>query len=119
LLTDAWMVSSTDGKNFTETHLSGPFDLQLAPLTPDGYFLGDYQALVYSGTQFEPLYAQTNPDATTVSTDVFFAFPPASSAAAVNAFVAQPALSTATLPPLAHERMSARTHAALMHRTPR
>ena len=119
LLTDAWMVTSSDGTNFTETHLSGPFDLQLAPLTPDGYFLGDYQGLVYTGTQFEPLYAQTNPDAMSVSTDVWFAFPPPASAAAVNAFAAQPALAAASLPPAARLRMTQRIHAALAHRTPR
>jgi hypothetical protein len=118
LLTDAWMVTSTDGTNFTETHLSGPFDLQLAPLTPEGYFLGDYQGLVYSGTQFEPLYAQTNPDATNVSTDVYFAFPPPASAAAVNAFAARPAVAAA-LPPAARVRMTQRIHAALARRTPR
>lgn len=77
LLTDAWMVTSSDAKTFTESHLSGPFDLQLAPLTSTGYFLGDYQALVSNGNAFEPFYAQSNQDSS-VSTDVYFWFPPGS-----------------------------------------
>jgi len=118
LLTDAWIVSSSDGIHFTESHLSGPFDLQLAPLTPEGYFLGDYQGLIFSGTQFEPLYAQTN-SGTAIAADVYSAFPPLMAAArAMHAFTAQPALGAAALPPAARMRMSQRIRAALTHRNP-
>ncbi len=51
ILSDCWMVTSSDGRNFSEIHLSGPFNLDLAPQgefgpnnTP-GLFLGDYQSL--------------------------------------------------------------------------
>ena len=55
ILTDFWMVTSGNGTDFTETHISGPFNLLQAPrgeFGPDntlGYFLGDYQALTSSG----------------------------------------------------------------------
>jgi hypothetical protein len=87
VLTDCWMVTSTDGKTFHEQHLSGPFDLNNAPQAefgPNntlGLFLGDYQALVNTGAAFVPLFAQTNPGSQ-VSTDVFINFPPANAAAA-------------------------------------
>ena len=118
LLTDAWIVTSADGVHFTESHLSGPFDLQLAPLTPEGYFLGDYEALTYSGTQFEPFYAQTN-SGTAIAADVYFAFPTLMAPAqAMNSFAARPALGAAVLPAAARMRMSQRIHAALAHRNP-
>ncbi|HUA88897.1 MAG TPA: sialidase family protein [Steroidobacteraceae bacterium] len=120
LLTDAWIVTSADGKTFTELHLSGPFDLQLAPLTTAGYFLGDYQSLLNNGTNFEPFYAQPN-SAPGVSTDVSMWFPtnaPASSAASVAAQVAyapRPAVGGAPGAAL-RQLMSARIHAALAQR---
>jgi hypothetical protein len=80
VLTDCWLLTSGDGVTFTESHLSGPFDLQRAPqgqfgANSQGYFLGDYQGLASVGTAFLPLYAQTNAG-TQVSSDVFIAFPP-------------------------------------------
>jgi hypothetical protein len=87
VLTDCWMVTSTDGTHFKESHLSGPFDLALAPraeIGPNntlGLFLGDYQGLASSGAAFLPFYAQTNP-ASQISSDVFIGFPPAGAAAA-------------------------------------
>lgn len=91
VLTDCWLVTSTDGTTFTESHLSGPFDLSLAPMgqfgaNSQGYFLGDYQALASVSDAFLPLYAQTNPG-TQVSSDVFIAFPPATAAAPARAIV--------------------------------
>jgi hypothetical protein len=90
ILTDCWMVTSSDGSQFTETHLSGPFNLDLAPTgefgpnnTP-GLFLGDYQALASTSGAFLPLYTQTNPG-TATSSDVFVDFPPAATAAAAQA----------------------------------
>ena len=118
LLTDAWIVTSSDGIHFTESHLSGPFDLQLAPLTPEGYFLGDYQGLVLSGTQFEPFYAQTD-SGTAIAANVYFAFPPLMAGAqAMNAFTAQPALGAAAPSAAARMRTSQRIRAALAHRNP-
>jgi hypothetical protein len=87
VLTDCWMVTSSDGKTFTESHLSGPFDLNNAPrgeFGPNntlGLFLGDYQALASNGGEFLPLYAQTNAGST-ISSDVFIDFPPSPAAAA-------------------------------------
>src|SRR3989454_12223358 len=39
LLADCWLVTSTDGFTFRESHLPGPFDLDLAP-DSQGLFLG-------------------------------------------------------------------------------
>jgi BNR repeat-like domain len=81
LLADYWMVVSADGSNFTESHISGPFDLHLAPRVTQGYFLGDYQGLATSGADFMPLLAQPNPG-TSVSTDVYVSFPAQAAATA-------------------------------------
>lgn len=88
VLTDCWLLTSSDGVTFTESHLSGPFDLQRAPqgqfgANSQGYFLGDYQGLASVGAAFLPLYAQTNAG-TQISSDVFIAFPPAMAAAAAR-----------------------------------
>lgn len=74
LLTDYWLATSTDGVNFTEVHLTGPFDLDRAP-NADGLFLGDYQALASVGGEFRPFFVQTNAAAGN-RTDVFIAFGP-------------------------------------------
>src|SRR5262249_22699974 len=52
LPTDYWFTSSSDGVHWRELHVSGPFDLTLAPQTALGYFLGDYQALGDMGGDF-------------------------------------------------------------------
>ncbi|HUO20313.1 MAG TPA: sialidase family protein [Steroidobacteraceae bacterium] len=88
LLADAWIVTSSDGSNFTEEHLSGPFDMDLAP-DSGGLFVGDYEALA-SVTGALPFYAQTDPTAATVRSDAFMAFPPAAAAAAARAGVTTP-----------------------------
>jgi hypothetical protein len=77
LLADAWMVTSSDGSSFQETHLSGPFDMDLAP-DSGGLFVGDYEALS-SATGFLPLYVQT--DANVIRSDAFMAFPSATASA--------------------------------------
>jgi hypothetical protein len=120
LLTDAWIVTSSDAVTFTESHLSGPFDLQLAPLTTQGYFLGDYQALINNGTQFQPLYAQSN-QGVGVSTDVFFWSPTTSAMAQAAAapammFTAHPAFNGGQLSAAVRERISRRIRSALAHR---
>jgi hypothetical protein len=133
ILTDCWMVTSSDGMNFTETHLSGPFNLALAPegeFGPDntlGYFLGDYQALASTGTTFLPMFAQTNPGSAT-SSDVFINFPPATtgsnaaqaaSGAAPRAFRAAAAAHGVTLGAAARQRVSERIRRLQSERLPK
>ena len=66
LPTDYWFTSSSDGKTFTETMVSGPFDMMRAPLsTGRGFFVGDYQGLANDGKSFVAFFSQTaagNPD---------------------------------------------------------
>lgn len=63
LLTGFWLARSTDqGRTWTETRLAGPFDLNLAPRTDAGLFLGDYEALVAGPSRFVTLFAATNDD---------------------------------------------------------
>ena len=123
ILTDFWMVTSTDGTTFTETHISGPFNLDQAPegeFGADntlGYFLGDYQALTSNGSAFLPMNTQTNPG-TAVSSDVFIDFPPATAAAAAavqavthqapRTFKAATAPAGLRLPAAARQRVAAR-----------
>jgi hypothetical protein len=51
--------------------VDGPFDLSSAPIVQGQYFLGDYEALQWAGTDFLPLYVKTS-SASTGPTDVFF-----------------------------------------------
>jgi len=108
LYADCWMVTSTDGGvTFQEQHLSGSFNLVNAP-DSEGLFLGDYQALVStgSGSAFLPFYAQPALG-NAVQTDTFISFP-ASPAAAAHAFAAREA-SGGALTAEARERVMART----------
>jgi hypothetical protein len=111
LYADCWMVTSTDGGvTFSEQHLSGSFDLENAP-DSEGLFLGDYQALVStgSGTAFLPFYAQPALGSV-VQTGTFISFPPApAAAAAVHAFQAREAVAGAELGAEARQRVAART----------
>ena len=70
LATDYWFVSSTDGSHWSEQHISGPFDLDLAP-EAEGLFLGDYQALSVIGDAFVPFFVQTNDDGTADRSDSY------------------------------------------------
>jgi hypothetical protein len=75
LLTDYWLARSSDGINFQENIVSGPFNLNIAPLTTSdggGYFVGDYQGLIAIGNLFVPFYVVTNNDFNN-RTDVFAA----------------------------------------------
>jgi hypothetical protein len=62
LATDYWFVncqsSCTSPGSWSETHVAGPFDLELAAFA-GGYFLGDYEGLVANGTSFGAFYDQT------------------------------------------------------------
>ncbi len=70
LPTDIWLTRSSDGVTWRETHVSGPFDLSIAPFD-DGLFVGDYQALTSIGSLFVPFYVQTNTGDLANRTDVF------------------------------------------------
>ncbi len=109
LLTDCWLVTSSDGVTFRESHLSGPFDLDLAP-DSQGLFLGDYEALASTAGAFLPFYVQTDAG-TQVRSDAFIDFPAASAAAQARAgaagatFQAQAAPAGITPTPGARQRV--------------
>jgi hypothetical protein len=72
--TDVWLVrcggTCTNAGNWSETHVDGSFDLHQAP-NAGGEFVGDYEGMTTSGTDFQPFYikavsAPSNP------TDAFF-----------------------------------------------
>jgi len=72
LLIDAWLATSNDGLTWREQHLAGPFDLSNAPRAEGGLFIGDYQGLVSDGSEFVPIFIETNPNtAATDRTDAF------------------------------------------------
>ena len=57
--TDVWASVSTNGGPFVEQHLAGPFDEMSAPVAR-GFFLGDYEGLVASGSGFLAVFVTTN-----------------------------------------------------------
>jgi hypothetical protein len=128
LFADCWMVTSSDGTTFTEQHLSGAFDLLLAPKSP-APFLGEHQALRSdnSGTLL-PLYVQSNPPQLAVTTavanttDAFLAFPvvatPASLPPGARPFTARPAPHEAMLSKEARARVTARLRLLRPHGAP-
>jgi len=62
LPTDIWFKSAPRGGNLataSETHVAGSFNMLAAPFA-GGYFLGDYQGLVASGTGFVGVDDTTN-----------------------------------------------------------
>ena len=69
LTTDYWFASSSDAVHWSEQHISGSFDLRLAP-DAGGLFLGDYQALAVVANVFTPFYVQTD-DAGANRTDAY------------------------------------------------
>ncbi|HEY8623135.1 MAG TPA: sialidase family protein, partial [Casimicrobiaceae bacterium] len=101
LLTDYWLARSADGVTWLESHITGPFDLALAP-NAEGLFLGDYQALTSIGTVFVPFYVQTNTGNLANRTDVFSTLASsAGSANAARAGVEAPGMQSRATPPLA------------------
>ena len=72
--TDYWFTSSSDGVHWSEQHISGSFDLDLAPYA-EGLFLGDYEALGVIGQAFVPFFVQTN-DAGTANRNDAYVLPP-------------------------------------------
>jgi len=118
LLADAWMVTSSDGSTFQETHLSGPFDMDLAP-NSGGLFVGDYEALS-SATGLLPLYVET--DANAIRSDAFMAFPSATASAhaaiakAMGPFQATAVPASLALAPAARLRIAQRIEARRVER---
>jgi hypothetical protein len=91
LFTEYWLARSADAVTWQENQIAGPFDLALGPVvtTPgSGYFLGDYQGLISSGTLFVPLFVQTNSGNPGNRTDVFAA-PAVSVVANASAVIAK------------------------------
>jgi len=79
--TDYWLVrcsssaDCTNPANWSETHVAGSFDIEIAPVSR-GYFLGDYEGLTTVGSDFNtflPFFVQANTGNTTNRTDVFAA----------------------------------------------
>ena len=70
LLTDYWLIRSTDGVTWRESRVAGPFDLAIAP-DANGLFLGDYQSLISIGNVFVPFFAQSSNGDLTNRTDVY------------------------------------------------
>jgi hypothetical protein len=62
LPTDVWLTHSTDGgQTWSEQHVTGPFDMKLAP-NARGYFLGDYMGLEAIGDDLLAFFATTQGD---------------------------------------------------------
>ncbi|MEP6702584.1 MAG: sialidase family protein, partial [Betaproteobacteria bacterium] len=93
LLTDYWMIRSSDGINWRESRVAGPFDLSIAP-NANGLFLGDYQALATIGNVFVPFFAQTNTAEMNNRTDIFAVVARNASAAAADGGLKQRASPT-------------------------
>jgi hypothetical protein len=70
LLVDTWLATSTDGVNWSERHMAGPFDFRTAPMAEGGFFIGDYQGLASAPGEFVGFFVQPNPQPAT-RTDVF------------------------------------------------
>ena len=78
LPTDVWLVHchartsncTSPGSWSSETHLSGSFDLDTAPVAR-GLFVGDYEGLVATGTSFLAFFVATNSSNRSNRTDVF------------------------------------------------
>lgn len=64
--TDHWLVrcparsvSCTNRSNWSETHVAGPFDIEIAPKSM-GLFLGDYMGLASAGKRFILFFVQSS-----------------------------------------------------------
>lgn len=92
LLTDYWLARSTDGVNWHEQQVAGPFDLATAAVTDavgeSGYFIGDYQGLASSGAVFGPFFARTDDGGADNRSDVFDA-PAVSATTSASAMASQ------------------------------
>jgi hypothetical protein len=111
LPTDYWFTSSTDGLHWSEQHISGPFDLDLAP-EAEGLFLGDYQSLAVIGNAFVPFYVQTTDEGTADRTNTYV-LPPQPVPLTVTHQLSHLAVANAVAAPDAAFRQ--RIHQNLMH----
>jgi hypothetical protein len=111
LPTDYWFTSSSDGVHWSEQHISGPFDMMLAP-DAEGLFVGDYQSLGTVGSVFVPFYVQTNDAGSGNRNDAYY-LPPQPHPLSVTRHVSRVALAEATPEPDAAFRR--RVHENLMH----
>ncbi len=69
--TDQWFAHSHDGgATWSELHVSGPFDIETAPVSR-GYFLGDYEGLATAGDNFLVFFVMANSGNIANRTDVF------------------------------------------------
>jgi hypothetical protein len=65
LPTAAFLAHSHDGgTTWEETQISAPFDLETAPLSDRGYFIGDYVGLAADGRGFVAAFPITNANLT-------------------------------------------------------
>jgi BNR repeat protein len=97
LPTDYWFTSSTDGTHWSEQHISGPFDMTLAP-DAEGLFIGDYEALGKVGSVFVPFFVQADDAGTDNRTDAFY-LPPQPKPLLATRRVSRVALAVATPAP--------------------
>jgi hypothetical protein len=120
LPTDYWIARSTDGVNWRESRVAGPFDLAIAPIS-DGLFLGDYQALVAVADLFVPFYAIANSGDLSNRTDIFASLVSSTGAAMIAAkessMRAPTAMPLPTTPELAR-RFTGSIARAMLHRIP-
>jgi photosystem II stability/assembly factor-like uncharacterized protein len=66
LPTDVWLTQSTDGgATWEEQHVTGPFDMELAPVAR-GWFLGDYHGLEAIGSDLLSFFSTTQGDSANV-----------------------------------------------------
>ena len=111
LPTDYWFTSSADGVHWSEQHISGSFDLDLAP-EAEGLFLGDYQALAVIGNVFVPFYIQTN-DAGTENRNDAYVLPPQPKPLVLTREVSHVAVAAGAVN--TDSAIRGRMHANLMH----
>src|SRR6266511_3417594 len=65
LPTAAFLAHSHDGgATWEETQISAPFDLETAPISDRGYFIGDYVGLAADGSDFVSAFPITNANLT-------------------------------------------------------
>jgi hypothetical protein len=111
LPTDYWFTSSTDGVHWSEQHISGPFDMALAP-DAEGLFIGDYQALGAVGSVFVPFFVQTTDSDAADRTDAFY-LPPQPKPLRATRDISRVALSVTV--PIPDGVFRRRIHENIMH----
>jgi hypothetical protein len=110
LPTDYWFTSSSDGVHWSEQHITGPFDLALAP-DALGLFVGDYQALGTVSDTFVPFFVQTNDAGTANRNDAYY-LPPQPHPLRVSRHVTNVSVAGPEVEP--GERFRRRVHENLM-----